>query len=103
MFHICAQEVPYGTLNAPFSARFSLDASPGLHYYTAMDNTPDYTSDLPDSFDPSWEEPTEQQWEDWRDEAYMDEPYCHEDYDYSYDGAVWESAYGPADDGGYPF
>ena len=60
-----------------------------------MDNNHDCTSDLPDNFDPSWEEV--------RDEAWMDEPYCHEDYDYSYDGAVWESAYGPADDGGYPF
>ena len=68
-----------------------------------MDNTYDCTSDLPDNFDPSWNEPTEQEWEDWRDEAYMDEPYCHDDYDYSYDAAAWESAYGPADDGGYSF
>jgi hypothetical protein len=70
-------------------------------YYTRMDNTHDCTSDLPDNFDPSWNEPTEQEWEDIRDEAYMDEPYCHDDY--SYDSAVWESAYGPAEDGGYPF
>ena len=64
-----------------------------------MDNNHDCTSDLPDNFDPSWNEPTEQEWEDIRDEAYMDEPYCHDDYD----AAVWESAYGPAEDGGYPF
>jgi hypothetical protein len=54
----------------------------------------DCTSDLPDNFDPSWEEPVEQDvgdWEDWRDEDSM------------YDAAVWESAYGPADDGGYSF
>ena len=89
MFHICAQEVPYGTLAAPSSARFSLDASPGLYYYTAMDNTPDCTSDLPDSFDPAWEEDIE----------------CDEFYDgeYAQDSAWWESAYGPADDGGYSF
>jgi len=47
-------------------------------------------SDLPDNFDPSWEEPIEQEWDDWRDDA-------------MYDAAVWESAYGPADDGGYSF
>jgi hypothetical protein len=54
----------------------------------------DCTSDLPDNFDPSWEESVEQDvgdWEDWRDEDSM------------YDAAVWESAYGPADDGGYSF
>ena len=60
-----------------------------------MSNTPDYTTDLPDNFDPSWEEPVEQDWEDWRDEDYQD--------DWYHDAAVWESAYGPADDGGYPF
>ena len=32
----------------------------------------------------------EQEWDDWRDDC-------------SYDAAVWESAYGPADDGGYSF
>ena len=80
---------------------FALDGQHLASYYKGMSNTPDYTTDLPDNFDPSWDEPTEQQWEDWRDEAYADEPYCHDDY--SYDAAVWESAYGPADDGGYPF
>ena len=60
-----------------------------------MDNTYDCTSDLPDNFDPSWNEPVEQDWEDWRDEAYEDDCY--------HDAAVWESAYGPAEDGGYPF
>ena len=55
----------------------------------------DCTSDLPDNFDPAWEEPQdvevyEQEWDDWRDDC-------------SYDAAVWESAYGPADDGGYSF
>jgi len=60
----------------------------------------DCTSDLPDNFDPAWEEPVEQEWEDWRDEAYMSHP---DDYDYSYDAAAWESCYGPADDGGYSF
>lgn len=53
-------------------------------------NEPDDMSDLPDNFDPSWEEPIEQDWDDWRDDA-------------MYDAAVWESAYGPADDGGYSF
>ena len=72
---------------------FPLDGQHPAPYYKGMSNTPDYTTDLPDNFDPSWEEV--------RDEAWMDEPYCHEDYDY--DAAVWESAYGPADDGGYPF
>ena len=43
-----------------------------LCYYTHMDNTYDCTSDLPDNFDPSWNEPTEQEWEDIRDEAYID-------------------------------
>ena len=55
-----------------------------------MDNTPDYTSDLPDSFDPSWEENIEC---DERDEYYYE----------TSDADWWESAYGPADDGGYSF
>lgn len=58
----------------------------------------DCTSDLPDNFDPHWmgekeecdESSYEQEWEDWRDDA-------------MYDASVWESAYGPADDGGYSF
>ena len=65
-----------------------------------MDHTYDCTSDLPDNFDPSWDEPVEQDWEDWRDEDSMSHA---DDYDYSYDAAAWESAYGPADDGGYSF
>lgn len=57
----------------------------------------DCTSDLPDNFDPAWDEPVEQEGcEDWR-EVHAD------DYDWSYDAAAWESAYGPADDGGYSF
>ncbi len=60
-----------------------------------MNNNFDCTSDLPDNFDPSWEEPVEQDWEDWRDECYEDDMY--------HDAAVWESAYGPADDGGWSF
>ena len=60
-----------------------------------MDNTYDCTSDLPDNFDPSWDEPVEQDWEDWRDECYEDDMY--------HDAATWESAYGPADDGGWSF
>ena len=40
-----------------------------------MDNTYDCTSDLPDNFDPSWDEPVEQDWEDWRDECYEDDMY----------------------------
>ncbi len=54
-----------------------------------MDNTYDCTSDLPDNFDPAWDEDIE----------------CEEFYDgeYAQDSAWWESAYGPADDGGYSF
>ena len=63
----------------------------------------DCTSDLPDNFDPHWmgereecdETSYEQAWEDWRDECYED--------DWYHDSAVWESAYGPADDGGWSF
>lgn len=51
-----------------------------------MDNTPDYTSDLPDNFDPAWDEEIE----------------CDEYYEAS-DADWWESAYGPAEDGGYSF
>jgi hypothetical protein len=59
-------------------------------------NTSEDTSDLPDNFDPSWDEPmTEQEWDDWRDEQNYD--------DSRWDDAVWESAYGPADDGGWAF
>ena len=77
----------------PFSAKrfapFPLALGRTPAYYTHMDNTPDYTSDLPDSFDPSWDEDIE----------------CDEFYDgeYAQDSAWWESAYGPADDGGYSF
>jgi hypothetical protein len=45
-----------------------------------MDNTYDCTSDLPDNFDPSWNEPTEQEWEAIRDEAWMDDPYDDDCY-----------------------
>ena len=55
----------------------------------------DCTSDLPDNFDPAWDEPVEQEWDDWRDDQAYD--------DSMWDAAVWESAYGPADDGGYSF
>ena len=52
-----------------------------------MSNTPDYTSDLPDNFDEQWDEQVE----------------CDEYYYETSDADWWESAYGPADDGGYPF
>ena len=61
--------------------------APPRRYNKGMDNIPDYTSDLPDNF--------EQEWEDWRDEPYED--------DWYHDASVWESAYGPADDGGWAF
>lgn len=62
-----------------------------------MDNTYDCTSDLPDNFDPSWDEQIEcdEQWDDTRDSV--------EYYYETSDADWWESAYGPAEDGGYPF
>lgn len=63
-----------------------------MWYNTRMNETHyEDPSDLPDNFDPSWDEPVEQEWDDWRDEQYLD------------DAAAWESAYGPAEDGGYSF
>ena len=64
----------------------------------------DCTSDLPDNFDPSWDEEamTEQEWDDWRDEQNLDDSRW-DDALGVWDAAVWESAYGPADDGGWSF
>ena len=88
-------EPVYGTRKRAFFRTVFACTKARPCYYRGMDNTYDCTSDLPDNFDPSWEEPVEQDWEDWRDECYEDDMY--------YDAATWESAYGPAEDGGYPF
>jgi hypothetical protein len=50
----------------------------------------DDPSDLPDNFDPSEEEPVEQEWEDWRDED-------------AFASAGWgtDESYGYAEDFGY--
>ena len=79
-----------GPVSAKRFAPFPLDGLPLVPYYTHMSNTPDYTTDLPDNFDPSWDEPIEQEGcEDWRDEDAFtsagwgtDESYAYiEDYD----------------------
>jgi len=66
---------------------FALDGQHLASYYKGMSNTPDYTSDLPDNFDEQWDEQIE----------------CDEYYYEASDADWWESAYGPADDGGYSF
>jgi len=55
-----------------------LDARPSPYYYTDMDNTPDCTSDLPDNFDPTWQEDEEI---DWEYEKYLD---CQIDASWDY-------------------
>lgn len=53
-------------------------------------------SDLPDNFNDDWNPDNTQAMEDY--ELYLDE----QDH-LMYDAQVWESAYGPSDDGGWSF
>lgn len=62
---------------------------------------PDDMSDLPDNFNDDWNPDNTQADNTQSMEDY--ELYLDEQDDLMYDAQVWESAYGPSDDGGWSF
>ena len=77
MFHICAPEETGLLTFRAFFRTISLDGGGGGCYYRGM-NTPEDTSDLPDNFDPTWQEDEEI---DWEYEKYLD---CQIDASWDY-------------------